>query len=404
MDYMRQFSNDAYAFHTLSSWDLNRSTYTMGKGFIEFKATKYPSQNTILLQGTGLFGLDPNHPSSTQTVKALIKFQSDLAVFGNDFSRIDQFRAETNYASYQGPFVMFNGVITGKGVKFLGGPIIAKKHFTNMGESEIPDPFIDGDLYVAGNLNLDPASHVTGHIYNYAPDVPAFYLDVNSFTKMTGRFHNNDTCLWFLGDGTYRTTTDLGYYIDTVGANIKPRQNIVWSSTIAVPASGIIVSTCSNIGVKGIIVPRVTIVAAGTSASENSGNIVIIDDIWYKDTDGVSISSHANANSGLALLALNRIWLKKAGSGNDLSIRGMLYGSYGVSQKGGSGNSSMDHFPVAGPRAGKLYFSGTRNALFLMTANAYQDGGLTHVYDGNLIKYPPPGLPQRPMLVSYSVE
>jgi hypothetical protein len=124
-------------------------------------------------------------------------------------------------------------------------------------------------------------------------------------------------------------------------------------------------------------------VAAGASGSGTQGNVTINGSLYYA---GVSSMSATAANS-FAAMASNTIAFKKT-SGNMLAT-----GTYFVQ----NGTTNMSATGAAGAT---FWLNGVRTQG--MSVSGF-GGGFALSYDNNLVAYPPPGLPETPMLVNYRV-
>jgi len=391
MDFMRQFSDDQWRSQ-LDPADYTRpQDLEFDDGSVEFNTDLTyldGPDRTILVEGTGKFGLAGN-PDAKKRITALIKFESNLAFFANIMNNVDEFRAERPEAKYHGNFFMRHGVINGAAsdVEFFG-TLMVEGNFQNNGPA-----IIHGDLYVGGNLTpggaAGQAGNVDGEIFEYIPEITIPNIDVGTYARIKDLEFTSDISIWFDGEGKYQTTEELNYFIDNQGNHLYSEGSIDW--TLLTPAIGakpnefIILANNCNIGIAGTIVPRVTVVATGPPGSASQGNITIFNDIWY--VDGSSVSK---VNSSLALLAKNGIWIHKPHDG-DVSIRGILY------------QETKNHIMVHGDKNGNFYFSGTRNARFILTGNSYNGGTFVQDEDTSLRKFPPPGLAEKPLLVSYRI-
>lgn len=393
-DWMRMFTDDPMASSRLTADDLTRSVYEMGeKRRIEFSfEDKREEDRTILVSAVGKYGYDPDHPDAHQRVSALIRFESPLTTFSNDYrggNGLKQFKPETDNATYEGVFVIDHLVVDKRGTRFRGGPVYVIRNANVGGVANSSRPFVEGDLYVGGN-NQFQSGDVSGTMYDFVPPVPQFKIDLSVYRSLATWTTNEPTAIRFNGDGTFQEVAndDLDNYVTILPSNVPSLVRLQEARSI--PATGgIFLAENTNIGVWGTINPRVTVVATG--GSNTRGNIVVCDNIWYVKDDGVSISSSATNISSLALLAGNSIWFKKFTEG-DFSVRGVFYQEKYVAMRSGDNASTANFF---------LY--GTRNAPLAITGHEYKDGTFKQFYDGELRKFPPPGLPEQPMMVSFNI-
>lgn len=395
-DYFRQMSNNLYA--SLKPEDMVRPLInTLGEGSYKVNHTYNDSNNTLKLEIIGAFGLDPAAPAASQKISALIKFEPYAAQFMTAMASIDTWGITASNVTYEGPVYANNFKVEGTNVWFNGGPVVAKYKFENIPGSQ-PNPFIKGDLFYGTTKSLNGAT-VTGKMVNNVPEFPDFFIDFETFETIAsnptkGKIFTSDICIKFLGDGTYVTTTDLNHYITDLTnwpafSGVTP----VWSAPIAIPGNSfVIMAKGCNIGVAGLVKPKVTVVAVGASKSRFQGNIVVYDPIAYEGG-----ATKSKKTSALALYAFNTIFVKdKDFPGNpamagDMTASGIFYIADGKKEPGAKFDADdFNIMYVYGPVDKTWTFTGTRNALFRQRDNSY-NLGRTYKTDPGLIENGTPG-------------
>lgn len=350
MDYMRQFSNNPYAGH-YDAASLARSKFFYAQGFSSATFIADPVNHDLYLRAEGTFtsGGSP----TKRVIEALIHFQSPLTKYGTMVN--GPFTISANNAAYAGGmWINGNLTVTGNPVTWNGGPLLVNGSVIGAAGATL-----DGNLYYggAGTGGLT----VNGDRFNFVPSVSWPAIDQGFYYANSTYVSNANRTIVFNSTGTY---------------------SVVGGPTQAIPPSGaILYCNGCNFTISGVVSGRVTVVAAGTAGSGTQGNITVNNNLYYAGASSMS----ATAANSFAALASNSIAFTKA-SGN-MSVAG----TYFVQQ----GTTNMS---ISGPAAASFWLSGVRTQG--MTISGFNNGR-TMSYDPNLLAYPPPGLPETPMLVGY---
>lgn len=354
-DYMRQFSQDVYNGHyDLDALSHPEAFYSAGYSTVSFIPDSV--NRTLYINAHGIYGTTAN-PLTTKGVEALIQFSSDLTQFGTMFNGT----ASLGYSNivYDGGFyVNGNFTETGSNVRFRGGPVMVRGNFSGTATT-----VVDGDAFVSGTLS---GATVNGTRYTYVPNVTWPTLDFK----------------YYDAHYTYKTTATKDIIFYSTGTFRE-----VGGASYTIPASGAIVycDNC-NLRIKGIIAGRVTVVAGADAAgncSSTAGKITFNDSLYYAGASSIT----ASATNSFSALGRNCIAWNKA-SGNILTV-GVNFVQQGTSNMVCEGSSP-----------GKQWIYGTRTQV--ITGSGFS-GGTAIVYDANLRAYPPPGLPEKALLVNWKL-
>jgi len=357
-DYMRQFSQDPYNGH----YDADRlerpeSLYEGGFSTVTFTADEV--NRTVHLMATGGYG-DPASPQARRRLEALVQFSSDLTQYGTMTN--GPFTISANNAAYDaGLWINGNLTITGANVRFNGGPVVVRGNVTAPANA-----VLDGDLYYSGNSagNLT----VLGTVFNYAPSANWPALDFN----------------YYDAHYTYKATADQTIIFNSTGSF-----TVVNGPTVLIPASGAILY-CDNCSftVRGVVSGRVTAVAGGAAGScaSASGRITVNDDLYYAGASSIA----ASAGASFAALARNCVTYSKNGA--NLTAVGVYFVEQGTSNMRLTGSAGF-RFWLYGVRTQSITLNPGSSFSALRSLN----------YDANLRSFPPPGLPERALLVGWNL-
>lgn len=356
MDYMRQFSQDAYSGH-YDAASLTRASAFFGRTASSVTFVADEVNRSVYLRAEGLYGTAASTQAS-RTLEALIQFQSDLTQYGTMVN--GPFTISASNVSYDGGLWM-NGnlTVTGANVRFNGGPLVVK------GNVVAPvSAVLDGDLYYsgasAGNLT------VLGTKYNFIPSTTWPALDFN----------------YYDAHYTYKATAN-----QTIVFNSTGTFTVVGGGTFVIPSGGaVLYGEDCNLTLRGVVSGRVTVVAGGPVGSGTKGNITVSDSIYYAGAG----STTASALYSFAALARNRITFSKA-SGNLVAA-----GIYFVEQ--GTGNMTL-----TGAAGARFWLYGVRTQGISISPGSSFSGGRSLVYDPNLRSFPPPALPEKALLVNWKL-
>ncbi|MDE2492095.1 MAG: hypothetical protein KGM24_14700 [Elusimicrobia bacterium] len=354
MDYLRQFSQDPYSGH-YDAASLARSDFFYENGFSTVTYIPDAVNHNLYLRAEGTFASGAGTARATRAIEAVIHFQSPLTRYGTMIN--GPFTISGSNVTYIGG-MWINGAlsVTGSNVKWNGGPLIVNGSVTGAAGATL-----NGTLYYSG-AGIGGLT-VNGSKYNFVPSTTWPTIDQNFY---------------------YANSTYVSTVTQTVVFNAAGTYSIAGGATYSIPASGAVLycSGC-NFTVSGLVAGRVTVVAAGASGSSTQGNIAVSGNLYYA---GVSSMSATAANS-FAALATNTIKFTQTSGNMDVA------GTYFVQ----NGTTNMS---VSGPSSKKFWLNGVRTQG--MTVSGF-GGGVTLSYDTGLLAYPPPGLPETPMLVNYRV-
>lgn len=353
MDYMRQFSQDPYNGH-YDAASLSRSAFFYQNGFSTVTYVADKVNHNVYLSASGVY---TGGGSRTQRrVEAVIHFSSMLTKFGTMINGPITLNASN--VTYEGG-MWIGGALTlgGSNMTWNGGPLIVNGSVLNGGGA---GKTLQGNLYYSGATVSGLA--VTGNTYNFVlpftwPTIDPTYFNANS-TYVSNAV---DRTIVFNSNGTYA---------------------VVGGATSAIPSDGAILY-CNNCNFKihGVVSGRATVVATGAA----KGTITVDGSLYYAGASSMS----ATASNSFAALAVNSIAFTTTTAAN-MYAAGTYFaqnGTTSMSLKGGGGNM--------------FWLSGVR------TSGISNLGGFTNVvlsYDSNLTEYPPPGLPEQPILVNYRVK
>lgn len=370
VDYMRQFSQDYYEGH-YDAATLNRNRTFYGAGFVDVEHHANPAAHTLYVKASGKAGRGTGQPGlAGKTLDAAIQFISGLTDYGTLIN--GAFTISASNITYFGKWwITGNLSITGSNVRFAGGPLIVGGNLSVSGSNVR----VDGDLYHGGTLTGSPI--VSGTAYNFYPsdmvypDIRESHYSANYNYRLTG----TDRILQFNAHPSSSTFSVIGTTI-----------------TVPVIESGmIILGENVNLTVYGTVRGRVTVATTNTSGTK--GRITVGQSsaesnlLYYNPLTGGTTTSAA-LGSSIALLASNGITLqgKTSTPVQDLTVCGVIF------------NRSAADISASGGSTRRLNIYGTRNKPISTSGFG---GGTTMIYDVGLNANPPPGLPERPVLVTW---
>jgi hypothetical protein len=354
-DYFRQFSQDAYNGHyDIDTLSRPESFYANGFSTVTFIPDSV--NRTLYVQAKGVYGT-PDRPLTTKVLEALVQFSSDLVQYGTMVN--GAFTVSASNVTYDGGFYTNGNLsVTGSNVRFNGGPVVVRGNLS--GAASV---VIDGDLYYSGTSAGSVT--VTGNRFNY---IPAVNWPTLNFAYYDAHY-------------TYKTTVDRTIVFNSTGTF-----TVVGVGTYAIPPQGaIIYAENRNLTVKGIVSGRVTVVAGSSSVgncSSSTGKITMSDDLYYVGASSIA----ASGNASFAALARNCITFSKTGS--DLLVTGVYFVEQGTTNMQCSGSSGR-RFLLYGVRTQGITLSGFSS----VSLN----------YDSSLRSFPPPGLPEKALLVNWNL-
>ncbi|MDP3542828.1 MAG: hypothetical protein Q8T11_10235 [Elusimicrobiota bacterium] len=357
-DYMRQFSQDPYNGH-YDTDRLQRPEAVFEGGFSTVTFTADEINRTVHLTATGGYGA-PENPQARRRLEALVQFSSDLTQFGTMSN--GPFSISANNAAYEGGlWINGNLTVTGANVRFNGGPLVVEGNIVAPASA-----VLDGDLYYTGNSigNLT----VLGTVYNFTPSASWPALDFN----------------YYDAHYTYKSTADRTIIFNSTGSF-----TVVDGPTMLIPPSGAILY-CDNCSftLRGVVSGRVTAVAgagAGSCASA-AGRITINDNLYYAGASSIT----ASAGASFAALARNCVTFSKNAS--HLTAVGVYFVEQGTSNMRLTGSAGF-----------RFWLYGVRTQGITITPGTSFSAQRSLNYDANLRSYPPPGLPERALLVGWNL-
>jgi hypothetical protein len=260
-----------------------------------------------------------------------------------------------NNVTYNSP-MWYNGALTisGSNVTFNMGPVVSVGNHTGNGST-----VRNCDVYYSGTCS---GGTFNGTNYNYTP--PVQWPTINT-VYYSQRYHYRTTTTRELafsvvsGSGTFSVvgTTIVVVYPQTTGA--------------------IIFAENCNLTIRGTVRGRVTIVSSGTAGSTTQGCVTVSQNFRY--ANGLNVAS---AQDSIAVIAKNKITF----TANNQVVNGLYFVEQGTTNLSGTGTGS---FTLTGVRCSGL-------------SSSYSP--ITYTYDANLMRFPPPGLPEKPVLVMWRVE
>jgi hypothetical protein len=367
VDFMRQFSQSYYEGH-YDADALSRSPVFYSSGYSSVSTEADQQDHRLFIHASGSYGRDAASPLSKKQLYGTVKFISDLTDYGTLVN--GAFTLSGSDVIYYGKWWATGNLnITGSNVTFMGGPLIVGGNLNVTGSNVR----INGDLYYNGTLGGSPA--ITGTSYNFYPSDMLYpslkdtYYRANFNYKITAA----DRTLRFNAHPSSGTFSVVGTTI-----------------TVPIPDTGMIIyGENVNLTLYGTVRGRVTVVTSNTSGSKGAITVGLsnqdADLVYYDPLTGGTTTSAVSGNS-LATLASNGITFqgKTTSPAADLTACGVFF------------NMSSANMSANGSSSKKMYLYGTRNKPVSTTF-----GGGTYVYDNWLNSYPPPGLPERPVLVTW---
>ncbi len=387
MDYMRQFGQSQNGNY-LEPAALARPNLSLGGGVVSYNPSVNIINRSAFLEAQGKFGLNPNDPGGQQRFTALVRFQSDLTryaiMYGQSIPWNDNGASSTHY----GP-VFIKGDITSvpataPGQVIEGGPVVVTGNISLDTDLEI-----NGDFYLGGTKSGIGDIIGTGGRFNYVPTVEYPTLDRNYYEVFSSFTFTQYGFLRFNGDGTFK-------FCQSPNPNVNSRSELViaynacvpqWVSlpSVSIPATGaIFYAKNTNISVYGEVDRPVTVVALGAPGVSYQGCIEMPLSITYP-----AGATSATSSYSFAALAQNYLFFDNINDATSFEYRGVAFSSLGY---------DVAHFR-SNPGA-TMHYYGTFGAGGVVYGNLVMD---MH-FDAMLNRYPPPGLPERPLLVNWNMK
>lgn len=365
VDFMRQFSqnqSESYMDESL----VGRAQSLYGMGYTDVTTEIDQTGHSLYISAEGKSG-------ATRHLDAVVRFSADATRFGNMFNSNTTLTASNS--TYSGGFyVNGNLTLTGTGVIYNGGPVVVK------GAINVPGSTVfNTDIYVDGTTTLNGAT-VNGAIYNYTPDVVMPTINTAYYSLHNNHMVNNVNQTW-----VFSVQTSTQGIFSVQGTTVVVR----------IPATGaVLFAQNSNITIRGTLRGRVTMVVTGT-AGAGTGNLTVAGPFVY--ANGLNAAS---AEDSFAALVSNTIEIQcntvppqEAPSNTRFTTVNGLFSSV----TGGQVNLRN----LTGGGFASMRFYGTRTNPFTLTSGGGTWTPVQFFFDANLTRYPPPGLPEKPRLVTW---
>ncbi|MFA5779976.1 MAG: hypothetical protein WC947_07545 [Elusimicrobiota bacterium] len=351
VDLMRQFSQSFYEGH-YDAESLARNEMFYEVGFSTVTITADPIRHYLYIQATGKYGKDANNPLSDKNLYAVVQFVSDLTDYGTSVN--SNFTTSASNVTYTGKMrIGGTWTISGSNIKVMGGPVFTGSISGGSGCT------IYGDLYYQTSKG---AVTVTGNTYNYLPEMQWPTISSTYYSQ-----HYN-----------YKFTSDK-----TIVFNSDQTFTVVGSTVVySIPSSGCIIygQNC-NFDIRGTVHGRVTMCATYTTSGKGKIRVYQGNLVYANGTYSASV------DDSFAALATGGITFYRTGS--DMYVSGVFF------------DGSSSNMQATGSSGKKLYIYGTRNKNISLSGFS---GGVSISYDPNLNLYPPPGLPEKPYLVTWHMK
>lgn len=367
VDFMRQFSQSYYEGH-YDADALSRSPVFRSVGFSSVETEADAQNHRVFIHASGQYGGNAAAPLANKNLYGAVQFISDLTDYG---TLIDgAFTISANDATYHGKWwITGNLTISGSNATFMGGPLIVGGKLIVTGSNVR----VNGDLYYNGTLTGNPV--VSGTNYNFYPSDMTYPALKDTYYRAN--------CNYKI------TTTDR-----TIRFNAYPSSSTfsLIGTTITVPVteSGMIIyGENVNLTIYGTVRGRVTVVTSNTSGAKGKITVGISDQsanlLYYDSLTGGATTSAIYGNS-LAALSSNGLTFqgKTTSPAADLKVCGVFF------------NLSSANITASGSSSKTMYLYGTRNK---PVSTSFDSS--VYIYDTWLNKFPPPGLPERPLLVTW---
>ncbi|OGS06743.1 MAG: hypothetical protein A2270_05630 [Elusimicrobia bacterium RIFOXYA12_FULL_51_18] len=367
VDFMRQFSQSYYEGH-YDTESLSRNPVFRSVGFSSVDTEADAQGHRLYIHASGQSGSSAAAPLADKNLYGTVQFISDLTDYG---TLIDgTFTLGKDNALYMGKWwITGNLTISGDNVTFMGGPLIVGGNLTVTGSNVR----INGDIYYEGTLTGTPV--VSGTKYN-------FYPSDMTYPSIRRTYHQ--------ANYNYKITADPS----VIRFNAYPSSSTfsLIGTTITVPvteAGMIIYGENVNLTLYGTVRGRVTVVTSNTSGTKGKITIGLFNQnanlLYYDPLTGGTTTSAVSGNSFAALPSNGLTFQGKTTTpAADLTVCGVYF------------DGSANNISTNGNSSKKLYLYGTRNK---PVDQNFSSG--VYTYDPWLNTFPPPGLPERPVLVTW---
>lgn len=366
VDFMRQFSQSYYEGH-YNTGALSRNPVFYSVGFSSVDTEADAQNHRLYIHASGQYGRNSASPLADKSLYGAVQFISDLSDYG---TLIDgAFTISADNVTYAGKWwITGNLTISGDNVTFMGGPLIVGGNLTVTGSNVR----VNGDLYYNGTLTGSPV--VSGTRYNFYPSDMVYPAPKDTYYR---------------ANCNYKITADR-----TIRFNAHPSSSTftLIGTTITVPvteAGMIIYGDNVNLTLYGAVRGRVAVVTSNTSSSKGKITVGLsnqnADLLYYDPLTGGTTTSAVSGNS-LAALSSNGLAFqgRTTSPAADLKVCGVFF------------DMSAANMTATGDASKKMYIFGTRNKPVTTTF-----ASSVYTYDNWLNSFPPPGLPERPVLVTW---
>ncbi len=395
-DYVRQFSQRPFIdYGDIAQFNRPELFYSVGFTTVTFHLNA--ADHSVYLRALGKYGSNPNAPKSVKTLDSVIKFSSDLLLYTKAYPRASfTFSPGTTGIMQGGWFSRGLHILAGATPFFNGGPVVID------GEVDFPgSPTFSADVYYSDPTpNWGGANFINGAVkYPFVfgitmpPSSPNYYLTYN--TLNTGNSVTPSSQTWKFGYDISALPANRSYFTIEEEAG-HPRH-------VYPEAGAILLAENTALFLEGPVHGRVTVVCTGNgtpvgpaynimTGSKNvrvTGNVVIgTHSLTYDHGSGLT----ADSTHAFMLMVSSQVVFAHADNFDaPINFSGVIYswttGPYG---------KFWDAKNVGGPHS--LTISGVDTAgLYYWW---YPNSDMINVFDPGLARYPPPGLPETPRVVS----
>jgi hypothetical protein len=369
VDYMRQFSQNYYEGHyDIDSLSRPQSFYE--HGFSSVTVIPDSQNHTVYIEARGAYVNNKNEVLADKKVSALVKFISDMTDYGTYIN--GTFTISASNITYYGKWWITGDLsITGSNVTFRGGPLIVGGKISGGSGGRVY-----GNLYYGGSSKGNVT--VYGNTYNFYPSDMVYPTIKENFYVM---------------NSNYKITTDSTLKFEAYPSSSAFR---IVGTTITFPiieAGTIILGQNVNLTVYGTIRGRVTVVTTNTSSSKGKITVGLSNQVanlvYYNSLTGGTTTYSYYGNS-FAAIASNGITFqgKTTSTTSDLIVCGAFF------------DRSASNMSADGASGRRFYLYGSRNK----PINISGFDQIELYYDPYLNNSPPPGLPERPVLVNLKIK
>ncbi len=401
IDYMRQFSNDHCEDH-FADKKLKRTSAFYEAGFTDVDITSNTVARTVHIRATGKYG-SKDDPRSVKTLKGTIQFVSDFARFGNMFNTT---YVNKDGATYNGGWYVYGDLIAdGDGTHNYNRHVVVDGSIGRISGSDIKINF-NSDVYVQNTYSTHYKFSYSSTPRSPAPKISWPELNVDYYKDRQ----------------TYKSQTPVERWVFNVDGSVDIYHNCSGGSTVSgsnsnvsgaedlktysgagtffqkynLPTSGegVLVAEGANLILEGTVRGRYTVVCVGTPHSLDEGNVEVRNSFRYHDGSGYT--NNASAKAAVAVLATNKVILANTStSASYLTMCGIFFSQENDIHALNMVNNTVN-FSINGVRAQRKFVH-YKNSPYRKLS------GWNFNADDQLQKFPPPMLPERPVLVNLTM-